>query len=437
MDDVAISKYTIDQHPNGFLITAPDRKPTEVFVKEGGFAIKQPYYSSIVCGFIEGHSLIRSVASSLMENWKPKGKTKGKRIKEWAVNKTRKALAKRISAERIRLIEKVDPIIIAVQKSVFRTCGKLAPEVTYEDFYKKDKYYIKDVINFRAAACTAFGQLTLDDGEDWKMAYTTPHIGVYSSLNKTLTNLPGCIPIHLLSNMKWAYLPRPVYSRRELTFILGCASHPEWRRGVEPIQHIIYHASAEEITRAAKLLGAHLRNPINLRKTEGVLNLSTYIMDAAPYLTHNGNIVGLTEKSIDWHRQAQWSSVGIPPDVLTAVPPIPLPANKGIIFLKNVREVVEEGQNQHHCIGSYAKASVKGDYYLFHINYKNQTASAQVDARTRQVVQSYGVYNSTNEASKWAKIVLGKWAEKLPDKKRENVHNYMREMEEDFNMMPF
>lgn len=440
MGDGVESIYKIEQLKDGFIVTGEGRNTTRVTLDDDGykFKVNNGYsYGNTTHGLIEGRGLIKGVATSLMQNWKPpKPKKNGfvpSKLKEWAIGRTGRALAKRIKGERLRLLEKADPKVLAIQKAVFAASGQAPLELFDPYLYQKNKYYLQDVIKFPAAAMTVLDRITEGHpgpvnkdvvvNNDWKQLYVSRGKEVYTSLTKTLMNLPGGIPIGILTRFPRIHLERPVYSRRELVFILSCASHHDWvdinnyhscHVLKNNIPHIIMNASAEEITRAAKKLGEHMRTPFNLRKAYEVARLSQYIMDAAPHLTHNGNLVGLMEKAIEYHRQAQWSSVGIPPDTVTALPPIPLPANKGITFLKDVREVVEEGQNQHHCIGSYAKSAVRGDCYLFHIVHDGQTASAQVSSRYRTVSQCYGPHNSLNKASVWANGILGKWAEKLP-----------------------
>ncbi len=145
-------------------------------------------------------------------------------------------------------------------------------------------------------------------------------------------NFPGGVPPHLLGNFQKIHLVRPIYARRELIFLLDCAGHYHWtdeddfefrigRFGQrqrndriigDDIKNVIMKASADEITRAAKRLGDHLRTPLNLRKSIHLMRVSQYIMDAGPDLEHNGNLVGLMEKAIEWHRTDTIKKVGLP-----------------------------------------------------------------------------------------------------------------------------
>jgi hypothetical protein len=448
MGEVLESRYKIERGDNYFIVRGGEgRVPVRVGLAEGGATLtidhadkKGPAWTTHfgTTGLIQGRLLIKKVAESIMSEWEgDKEKKKisniwgmGK-LRTWASGKTGKALARRIKEERIHLVEKANPTIVAVQKAVFAANGIMSNDALDPDFYDRaNPYYIKDIIQYRAAAMTTFDfneiytynydrSSILND--DWRKVYSFDK-DVYGSLRKTLTNLPGGIPINILKNLRQIRLQRPIYSRRELIFMISCGSHHDWSGrnynryiGIsEDIKHVLLNATADEITRAAKKLGEHRREPINLRKAFNVHFVAGYIMDAAPALTHNknGNVVGLMEKAIEYHRQASWNSCGIPADTLTALPSLPLPTNKGIIFLKNVREIVEEGEKQHHCIASYARQAVSGNSFLFHIEYAGETASCQVD-RWGRVVQCHGPYNRSNKASEWGRRVLNKWGESL------------------------
>jgi hypothetical protein len=461
------SIYKIEQLPNGFIVTGEGRVTTKVKLSEDKMRFEVGHtrnrYDENNVGLIEGRALITKAAGCLMKDWTPVKKNKNgfvpPKLKNWVIGRTGRALAKRIKAERLRLIEKADPKVLAIQKAVFAASGQAPLELFDPYLYEKNKYYLQDIIKFPAAAMTVLDRITAGHSgyvnkdvivnNDWKQLYVSRGKEVYTSLNKTLMNLPGGVPISILANFPKVHLERPIYSRRELVFTLSCSGHHEWHRNegnsgiTKEIRHLLMNVSADEVTRSAKKLSEHMRTPFNLRKAYEVHRLALYIMDAAPHITHNGNLVGLMEKAIEYHRQASWNNCGVPPDTLTAVPPIPLPANKGVVFLKNVREVVEEGQNQHHCIGSYAKTAVNGTYYLFHIIHKGQSASVQVGATTGTVVQAYGPYNSTNEASKWGKSILGKWASKLPLSTTKVVaslidpYGLMQNIVDDYDNVPF
>jgi hypothetical protein len=134
---------------------------------------------------------------------------------------------------------------------------------------------------------------------------------------------------------------------------------------------------------------------------------------------HKGNIVGLSDKSIAWHRQIEQDimqrrvgNLGL--TTATALPPayLPLPVEPNIKFLATVREILEEGIYMQHCIASYATQAVQGRAYLFHVEYAGEEASVMLDGAGR-VVQSYGPRNQVNKASRWAEQALKQWGRAL------------------------
>lgn len=431
-----VSRYKIESLPDGFIISSPDRVATEVRIAEDGvgFSVNdsgKSYSRNKIstCSFIEGHKLTQYTSNNLMRGWVGdptktinKSGNPPKKLKEWAVGRTSRALGKKIRAERLRLIEKADPTIVAAQKSVFSAAGKVSSLVTDPNFFSRpsNHYYIKDIINYRAAALASFSRSDYyhRGHDDWKLCFTCEkNGGLYSSLTKTLMKLPGGIPVSVLAAFKNTKLKRPVYSRRELLFILTCANNYNYLdNGInDSIDHIIQHASAEEITRAAKVLEGHLGGPIVLRKTAGIYQLSDYLMDAAPYLEHNGNVVGLTEKAIRWHRERDWNKAtsGFPPETPMATPPIPLPTDPYVTFLSTAQEVAIEGSEQGHCVATYIPKAKNGNCYLFSIKYKGTRATAELSNRGN-ILQIRGPHNSmNNEAITYGKKVLGKWGKEI------------------------
>ena len=65
-----------------------------------------------------------------------------------------------------------------------------------------------------------------------------------------------------------------------------------------------------------------------------------------------------------------------------------------------------------HCIATYAERAVRGDCYLFHVEYDNQHASVEVDLYG-QVRQARGPRNTCNRACVYGQRVLRRWGEQL------------------------
>lgn len=92
----------------------------------------------------------------------------------------------------------------------------------------------------------------------------------------------------------------------------------------------------------------------------------------------------------------------------TALPPIPLPSVPGCRFLATVGEIIQEGESMHHCIGTRARAAVRGDAFLFHVELGAERASAELDTAGR-VVEVSGPCNTRNAACDHAVKVLKRW----------------------------
>jgi hypothetical protein len=452
-----MGRYKFESFDDGFRISGEDRVSTLVKLKNTNFDIitdnkKGERYTFSQQSLVSGHKLIHEIAGNLMLTWEsPKKKHTPKNLRKWAINNTKKRISKFVAQERLRLCQKADPVVYGVQKAVFAAAGKVGQEVLRDNFYtENDKYYLSDITKYRAAALTTFPEVGLykiyNNGswtsdayvdynethkvvnEDWKKLYAFGG-ETYTSLNKTLTKFPGGIPLSILANLRKVKLERPIYSRRELLFLLFCVQNPSWPGTTDAqimyangrhtlsinIAHILQHASTNEINRVRKLLEVHLHQKINLRKSFEMINITQYIMDAAPYLTHNGNIVGLTEKAIEWHRNAEWGrySQGYSPTQTTALPAIPLPNKNGVRFLATVEDIVNESVRMHHCVATYISQAVKGKCHLFSIEKDGNFATAEIGP-VGTLRQIKGPYNeSSNKAITYGRQVFSKWCKDL------------------------
>jgi hypothetical protein len=108
---------------------------------------------------------------------------------------------------------------------------------------------------------------------------------------------------------------------------------------------------------------------------------------------------------------------------------IPRPENPNIKFLKNYKEVVNEGKEMEHCVASYAEKAVLGDCYLFHVDHNGVPATVEVSP-TGFVKQSYSKRDKVNEASEYAKSELNRWGKNIGDKKPKLIYKPLPENEE-------
>jgi hypothetical protein len=246
---------------------------------------------------------------------------------------------------------------------------------------------------------------------DWQALYSYDG-KPYRSLDRTLMNLPGGIPMHLLWRLGFIKLPRPITNRLELSLVLGYLRYevhnPNW--------HVIHHARSDQIKTALRNLSDYARIDLNYRKWWCIQHLAMYLHEY-PY-RHAGNVVGLIDKSIDWHRgftnQRSQQEIQKYDNSDTATPPMALPEIPGITFLANVSAICQEGARMQHCISKYLRQAVEGRCYLFHIEKDGEEASAMV-TYNGDVPQSYGPRDCLNKASVWGARVLRKWSEPLKD----------------------
>jgi hypothetical protein len=270
---------------------------------------------------------------------------------------------------------------------------------------------------------------------DWKALYSgSGEAG--KSLRRTLMNLPGGISGRLLGELPKLslFLTRPITDRVELlTFLLWGSTVAPYSHSLITPEHwegtIYVKAQRKEILTALRLLSDHRRRtlPDELPLTpyrNGIRLLVSYINDYCRACrqegipAHRGNIVGLTEKALLWHRDVQEREMQLRQALLdgtaqAALPPIPLPDDPAIAFLRTAKAILDEGASMHHCIASFASEAVLGDCYLFHVSYRDTEASVQVNPAGK-VIQSYGPYNSTNAASEYGTYALSKWGQEFP-----------------------
>lgn len=422
------SKYTIIETENGFRVEHPERNT--VVVK---LATNKTHFvvSSLLTKEVD---LFRfRYLLSLITSYLWYGRLRDRSISgfpnyyKWRNGKTSRALNRRIHVQWERLLGRVPDTVLQVKKAVFSAYPMWDAVATNYDWFYEDPYWVRDVIQHRAAALTAHllnpyaFNVNIDltefepkaiphlkrDLSDW-MGYYAKDGDVYTSLSRTLMNVPGNIPPSLLRNLKNIRLERPIIDRVELLSLLFVAGLPD-----ENHVSVYMHATREQLLRAFKKVADHLRQdkPVSVRKVENVASYVRFITDYPE--VHRGNVVGLAEKSIRWHRHMQEHRTARMIDELggdrpTMLPPAVLPDDARLRFLSSVADVVEEGQRMGHCVSSYARHAVHGHCYLFHVEYGGEEATIEVDPQG-SVRQAYGPNNSSNKASEWGKRVLNKW----------------------------
>ena len=487
------SGYIIDQKTEGFVVRGRPHRldipgSPEWLVDlcyDGGRERRElvkimlrPYYLEAMSkkvrgdpfGFFEYNQFIASIAAQLMAPWQPPLRERGHddqpppgRLRAWALKQTEKTINKRVHAEWQRLLTKVDPTVLAVQKKVHSaTWNCWQPYLLQQKELYKDKYIVKDILAFRAAAiatvaCHYIGpwrESALEKMSHWRDLFAPDGMGAYAALNKTLTNLPGGIPPRLLSQLREVVLPRPIFNRLELaaTILAGARTKDNL--------HVFAHATADEIKEAMRRISADrhrqaeihraemirqypdagwehapLPDPLSTRRIYDITTAVHYLLDFPD--VHNGRLLGLTEKAIRWHgidgreREARKTIKRFGSERNVALPPIPLPNVEGIRFLGTVGDVVTEGEQMQHCIASYSENAVEGRCFLFHAEYQGATATIEV-SHTGRVMQAHGPRNCNNKATLWGEDVLAQWGRGFPSGSDNPMRGEEVDIEADF-----
>jgi hypothetical protein len=455
------SRYRLHEYADGFCVEGDDRPPVEVLfrplgleafhVSETGRGERERF------GFWSFGKLLEFVARGLLREWRPHDGWYGAR--EWARRQTARAIARRLRESWLRLVTKADPTVLAVQKAVFAATFGDAPLAWTADLYR-DRYLVQDVVRFGAAAVAVRNaeDLTRDLAQNrllrsapaddlralakrlglsmsffvepadpspaeqvemllgWKDLFSdTGH--AYRSLNRTLMNLPGRVPHRLVCALRFLHLERPVESRLELLAVTLYErlrrQRADHERGADH-SRLFMHARAESLREAIRRVGAHQRQKLSAGRVADVKQALTFLADYPD--PHNGNVVGLAERAIRWHRDRQREQIAAMLRVYgaataTVAPPVAPPA--GVRFLDTVGAICAEAEAMQHCVASYVEQAVNGSCYLFHVHHRGEDATVEVGFEGR-VRQSQGPRNQSNRASAYGKRVLGRWAKRLP-----------------------
>jgi hypothetical protein len=223
----------------------------------------------------------------------------------------------------------------------------------------------------------------------------------------------------MVCNLRRIHLERPLDSRLELLCVVLYAGIRAEREGPQSSAdhgRLFQHARAEQIKEAMRRVAQHLRQPLEPRKSAHVRQLVQFLADYPE--PHAGNLVGLAERAIRWHRAQQHEQTAAMRRYYggqTAVmaPPIDLPGAAGVSFLRTVAAICAEAEQMQHCVASYVELAVRGNCYLFHVRHKGEEATIEVGCEGR-VRQAQGPRNQRNAAAAWGKRVLARWAAKLP-----------------------
>lgn len=477
METQTESRYKITEEADGFRIEGgADRTPVTVklgrawfeITSEGGGTDSMDGYD--VFGLYDYYRISSAIAERLMRDWKAPARPASILIWDgsadrdeytpvwlhrWAKKQTANAIGKRTHAQWKRLLGTVDPNIRDVNRAIFAATFGAANISTKEELYQ-DEYVVRDIINYRAAAVAArhveglrhsIHRAKVLNSSEWatieRLASTlgiklrvseneseapTPAALVdslhtwrclfspcgedYHALNKTLTNLPGGVPHRLLCNLQNVHLARPITDRAELALVCAVA-------GLDVINrqnwHVFVYATRAQIAEALERVARFTHNEWGLRKTRHFNSLAQFLGDYPE--KHTGNLVGLADKSIAWHRHQNEADIETQIGELrgqkAALPPVALPVIPGITFLDTPERIAEEGRLMEHCVASYARGAVNGSHYLFHVERAGEAATVQIGYHG-EFIQAHGPGNQDNKAAGWGRRELKKWGATFP-----------------------
>lgn len=366
-------------------------------------------------------------------------KKKFKGYEKWLTAKIGQNISRRIRDELVRIRQVVPQNILDVQKRVFGQTGH--PYIFKESLVGmpevyNNKYFVSDVMKYRAAAVLMSSDLSklgvistytlrdlrtpayhydrrnpklTEDVSEW-MGWLSPTGKTYTNLTKTLMNLPGRIHPDYLSKLKQCCLPRAVANRTELLTILNWPGDRN--------RDVVLHATQKEIKKAYQLFHECFNetNP-SLNKLRVFGNFTSYLYDFPE--AHNGNIINLARRSIEWHRQFavvnayDITSESVPDDVVLPVnnntnETLQNLLNSGsLVFLDTAGKVKEEGNKMRHCVGSMLNRIVKGELFIYHFSHNGDEATAAFDSNGN-LSQVQGPGNKENGASKYLYNKIGR-----------------------------
>jgi PcfJ-like protein len=477
-----VSRYAIREELFGFRIEGVDRPPVAVAFRPTGLeaffvggelaGVRERF------GFFNFGKLLEFVARGLLREWRAQEGWFG--VRGWAQQQTARAIARRVREQWQRLLGRADPTILAVQRAVFAATFGDAPLFNEPALYA-DAFLVRDVIQYPAAAVAVRNAWMLcrdlpvrqllhsaharelqnlassmglrlnlnvgasDEPDDavqlarltaWRDLFADTG-AAYRSLNRTLMNLPGRVPHRQVCNLRLVHLERPLERRLELLSLLFYGSlraarsnGGDWAEAeavAERVDHtgLFQHTTSAQLKEAMSRIAAHLHLTLDPRKAADVRQFVQFLADYPE--RHTGNVVGLAERAIRWHRDRHQEQLALVlrlhgNDTLTRRPPIALPGVAGVRFLDTVGAVCAEAEQMRHCVASYVDLAMTGNCFLFHVDHEGEEATVEVGCEGR-VRQAQGPRNLRNKAARWGKRVLNRWASAFPSSGYAGYHD--------------
>lgn len=285
--------------------------------------------------------------------------------------------------------------------------------------------------------------------DNWRNLYSY-NFKTYRALDVTLNNVKSVSGRMLAKYLPIIYLERPIYQRLELSALLaafeklaneGITSQlpylpqsPDYnQRGREDRDvkihnaNLFQYATDAQVRTVMERVGNYINHgPFNHRKITQISTAIGFILDFPE--RHRGNIVGLADKSIDWHRHTQERMEeerrkSEDPNTLNALPPITLPEDENIRFLSKVGDLYDESSVMKHCVYSYKYQTINGNSFIFHVDKDGDMATIEI-SREGDLIQAQGIHNrkysvlnpkKTNAAILYGRRILSAWGRNFPE----------------------
>lgn len=325
------------------------------------------------------------------------------------------------------------------EKAFFSVGGKAHYEkfVAKNNAFVPDFYLGKDILKYRAAAIafmdTFFNYMSKQEdftcpiGEsytrmviptkwNWRKHMVINVDRLSSGTNKFLDKYPGGVPLKIKLAFNTSREPSRLFLIAQDTLYRFC------KRWNSPIDYpelafkILEKSSDKQIKKALNLLGLS-----NTRKSSDIADALGIVYDYDP-LDYNCTIVGWAKNSIEAHRQENLRSLEekLEPykGVDISAPDFPVDFSEhGIKQLKTPEEIIMEGHEMEHCVGTYVKKALSGSSYIFSFKDGDNRATAEVN-QFGDIIQVRGVRNHRNNATSKMSSILRNEIDTAIEKKK-------------------
>jgi len=286
-------------------------------------------------------------------------------------------------------------------------------------------HLLDDVVRFRAAAVavTRIEEEVLTDAtvperaelwawqlRRWRELYCAPG-SVQRSVNRTLAQFGDEASADALWGLRAVVLAAPLPSVQHVE-VLGCLGARQRAGAVVPpeLHEAVLRASSQELGTALVMIDEGLER-VPFGREAPAMRLAEIL-----------SIFSLEQLRADLDRRIRFEdlltlAIHALRDVLkldaeTIRPPIPLPTAKGVTFLGNVADIMQEGVEMDHCVATRAPKALAGQSYIFRIRAGGYRATVEVGS-DGVVLEARGPGNEPTPAVGYAEHVLGCWAAPL------------------------